>query len=493
VADKRLQVAVAAARGEERQETDQRLQDGVIAARELALDFGAEEANQLVKSVEAERAVTLLMSRHVMKAKWSTMLKQERAAADQRLEEAIAAHKKRAEEDSQKAESVETGVLAKPETVEASVEVNVESIEASIPVTGAKTPKRIKRDTVEDLCGDDDFSCEVEAVPAFSALLSGVRSPSLVHPTPNAKLYQVVRTGKKTSVKEVECKLESLTHDDCFILYWAEGETIYVWEGDASSVFEKHAANTEAQRMEHGTVTATHDIDEKFWELLHGSGAINDDQATPIPKEGSAVACNVTKGADGADVVGTRRKKSRSVLPKRWSVAARAVPKLLHLSVPQDIDLYHCAGVYRLLENRLVNGFPLWKLDGGYSGDGGDSGDRWIFTSATGKAWTIGGAHEAATNFSCDSGFITNGSDHGAFTPDQISAWFFCSDEEHPPTELWIPGVDIVFTAVELSTPLTSRSEERLSTIASPSAPTNSKPIHAPSTKGVPTVFACAR
>merc|ERR1712232_1069485 len=86
-ADERLQAAVAAARAEERQEADQRLQEDVAAARDNAVEA-------LEKTIK-DRLPSLLMTRRVMQ---------------QRLEEAIAADKKGAEEKSSKSESVEAGV-----------------------------------------------------------------------------------------------------------------------------------------------------------------------------------------------------------------------------------------------------------------------------------------------------------------------------------------------------------------------------------------------
>merc|ERR1712151_722326 len=56
----------------------------------------------------------------------------------------------------------------------------------------------------------------------------------------------------------------------------------YVWMGENSSPFEKQAANQFAEHIESerdGRATATHDIDDRFWELLGGRGEISDGAA----------------------------------------------------------------------------------------------------------------------------------------------------------------------------------------------------------------------
>jgi gelsolin len=90
-----------------------------------------------------------------------------------------------------------------------------------------------------------------------------------------SKLFRVRKTATGVQVQEVSCSKDSMNHGDVFIL--DAGKTIYVWEGKEASAFEKEAANIAAEKIEkerNGKATATHDIDEKFWEQLGGGGDI---------------------------------------------------------------------------------------------------------------------------------------------------------------------------------------------------------------------------
>ena len=91
----------------------------------------------------------------------------------------------------------------------------------------------------------------------------------------------------QTIIVEVTCARESLNHGDAFIL--DAGGTIYIWFGDECSPFEKNAANLAAEQLEstrNGAATATHDIDENFWEKLGGEGPIKskEDAEDVLPK-----------------------------------------------------------------------------------------------------------------------------------------------------------------------------------------------------------------
>jgi hypothetical protein len=186
--------------------------------------------------------------------------------------------------------------------------------------------------------------------------------------------------------------------------------------------------------------------------------------------------------AKKTSISSSTRAKRKSVVRKRWSTSARAVPKLLRLSVPHAKDLNHCAGLYRLVDDRLVNGFPLWHLEGA---------DRWIYSSIGEKAWMVGGAEEAGINFACDHGFITNGAAHDAFTPDQITTWYIDPDVEGHSTELWTTGIGITFTAVDPDTLSAAQASGTSSESPEVSRPVvaielNSKPIESTSPIGVP-------
>ena len=83
---------------------------------------------------------------------------------------------------------------------------------------------------------------------------------------------QVKKVGAETYIMEVPCKATSLNHGDSFIL--DAGETIYVWNGDEASPFERSAANREAERMERsraGKGQASLEIDDAFWAALGGT------------------------------------------------------------------------------------------------------------------------------------------------------------------------------------------------------------------------------
>ena len=112
---------------------------------------------------------------------------------------------------------------------------------------------------------------------AISYLKGGVAS-SLRHVEAGAyvaKLLQVKKQGKTTSIVEVSCMRKSLNDGDAFVL--DTGATIYVWSGANSSPFEKMAANLAAENLEssrNGAAKATGNIDDFFWEKLGGEGPV---------------------------------------------------------------------------------------------------------------------------------------------------------------------------------------------------------------------------
>jgi len=86
-----------------------------------------------------------------------------------------------------------------------------------------------------------------------------------------AKLYQVSRVGQNTEVKEVPMAQDSLDEGHAFVL--DAGRTIYIWFGEHCSPFARNAANALAENKEEqwiggGVCTATHDIDDLFWDML---------------------------------------------------------------------------------------------------------------------------------------------------------------------------------------------------------------------------------
>merc|ERR1712129_143723 len=106
------------------------------------------------------------------------------------------------------------------------------------------------------------------------------------------RLYQVRRAKRKVVIEEEVPVLKSLNHRDYFIV--ERGRKIYVWDGDAASPDLKSAANMRAEKMEresNGEQTATHDIDDDFWEALGGKGDI-----TAADAVGDEVAADFGEG-----------------------------------------------------------------------------------------------------------------------------------------------------------------------------------------------------
>merc|ERR1719162_2671222 len=89
-----------------------------------------------------------------------------------------------------------------------------------------------------------------------------------------AKLYKVSRVDQQTDVTEVPMARDSLDEQHAFVL--DAGPTIYIWCGEHCSPFARNAANTFAENKEEewiggGACTATHDIDDLFWDMLKAS------------------------------------------------------------------------------------------------------------------------------------------------------------------------------------------------------------------------------
>eukprot|EP00929_Paragymnodinium_shiwhaense_P009723 TRINITY_DN113_c0_g2_i1.p1 TRINITY_DN113_c0_g2~~TRINITY_DN113_c0_g2_i1.p1 ORF type:complete len:249 (-),score=69.94 TRINITY_DN113_c0_g2_i1:184-930(-) len=83
------------------------------------------------------------------------------------------------------------------------------------------------------------------------------------------KLFVVRRVKGKTTVVQAPLKKTIINESDCFVLDAAD--KIYVYDGSSASPFEKNAANKKAEEIEAaraGGESATHDIDDGFWQLL---------------------------------------------------------------------------------------------------------------------------------------------------------------------------------------------------------------------------------
>jgi len=105
---------------------------------------------------------------------------------------------------------------------------------------------------------------------------SGFRKASSAIELYEHKMYRVrkMQVGG-LQLEEVALHRNSLNDGDVFII--DAGAKIYIWEGRQASPFEKNLANKEAERLESerdGRATATHDIDDDFWDLVGGRGPI---------------------------------------------------------------------------------------------------------------------------------------------------------------------------------------------------------------------------
>lgn len=113
------------------------------------------------------------------------------------------------------------------------------------------------------------------------------------------------------------------------------------------------------------------------------------------------------------------------------AAASRNAPALLYLTVPNDAD--HCAGLYRLIPDRLFNGFPIWQFDG--------EEQRWLYSSQMVRTWMVGGPEEAAAEFACDVAYITNIHAHnGAIVLLYGTVGLACGIQlAAPPGLAWLP------------------------------------------------------
>ncbi len=137
-----------------------------------------------------------------------------------------------------------------------------------------------------------------------------------------ARLLQVKKIGRQVNVIEVACARDSMNQGDAFIL--DAGEKIYVWKGDSCSPFEGSAAALAAEALEasrDGRATATHEVDDAFWEALGGEGPITsaEDAASVLPaplEKGEGVLYRLSD-AEGGELAMSevgRGELSRSML-----------------------------------------------------------------------------------------------------------------------------------------------------------------------------------
>jgi len=91
----------------------------------------------------------------------------------------------------------------------------------------------------------------------------------------DTRLFQVRKMKTGVVEKQVTLARESLNEGDCFVL--DAGRVLYVWHGSAASPRERFESTMLARKLENlrlGRAKATHECDDKFWELLGGPGPV---------------------------------------------------------------------------------------------------------------------------------------------------------------------------------------------------------------------------
>ena len=166
-------------------------------------------------------------------------------------------------------------------------------------------------------------------------------------------------------LEEVALHHNSLNDGDVFIL--DAGAKIYIWEGPQASPFEKFHANKEAERMESerdGKATATHDIDDAFWEVLGGQSEIHwaDEvtDATATPKAEKTVLYQITDAAGELNCVEVGRGQLNTSMLKSEDVMMLVTEKELFLWVGLGASTAEGRSSYRLAMDWLtVNNRPM--------------------------------------------------------------------------------------------------------------------------------------
>merc|ERR1712079_720590 len=160
-------------------------------------------------------------------------------------------------------------------------------------------------------------------------------------------------------MEEVALHNSSLNHGDVFLL--DTGDKIYVWEGKKSSPFEKNHANLQAEKMENerdGKATATHDIDDNFWQLLGGQadvkGADEVTDATRTPKAESRVLYQITDASGELHCVEVGRGQLDTSMLKSEDVMMLVTEKELFLWVGSGASTAEGRSSYRLAMDWLT-------------------------------------------------------------------------------------------------------------------------------------------
>jgi hypothetical protein len=120
-------------------------------------------------------------------------------------------------------------------------------------------------------------------------------------------------------------------------------------------------------------------------------------------------------------------------LPREKDIEIAGPPTILRLTVPRDF--YRCAGLYRIVKWRIINGFPLWQMD---------DGERWIFSSSELGAWSIGGPDEESADFASEEALITSDKPHHGSMPDKVVRWFTGDVELENLMPSIIPGMTVI-------------------------------------------------
>lgn len=103
-----------------------------------------------------------------------------------------------------------------------------------------------------------------------------------------------------------------------------------------------------------------------------------------------------------------------------------------YLCVISPLGQQGCEGVYSLVHERRINGFPAWRKPADHSG----FGVKWLYSSVEGS-WNIGGRTAQEQAFQCHAAHIFSGQKHNGSLPHQLwSPWWrtngeaFCKDPE---------------------------------------------------------------
>eukprot|EP00929_Paragymnodinium_shiwhaense_P084139 TRINITY_DN44979_c0_g1_i2.p1 TRINITY_DN44979_c0_g1~~TRINITY_DN44979_c0_g1_i2.p1 ORF type:complete len:1635 (-),score=424.83 TRINITY_DN44979_c0_g1_i2:236-5140(-) len=145
---------------------------------------------------------------------------------------------------------------------------------------------------------------------------------------------------------------------------------------------------------------------------------------TDLPRRDGPTLQGLLEKTPWKDVV------AQNLVQKSRAEQLEDLPKLLRVCLGRSAAAF--GGVYRLLERRQKNGFPLWKLQGS---------DHWIF-SGPGGQWFLGDHQEEREDFRVNTGHVASMHAHGGVSPHRLraDAWLRWEGED------WVPEASIRIT-----------------------------------------------